>query len=598
MEILGICLLISGALILFISEAVRADLVAAIVLFALYFGGYLDSKEALSGFSNPAVLTVIGMFILSAGLVHTGLADRIANGIIGICGRSHSMITAAAMLTAGALSSFMNNIGAVAVLVPAMFTISRKAGISLSKLLIPVSFGSLLGGLVTLIGTPPNLLISAALPEHGFAPFRLFDFAPTGIAVLLIGTAYMVFIGRHLIPERQSAGDSAGAFPLEDYLAELAVPAGSPLAGKSLREAGLRSELGLNILRIARGRGENPVWSVPGADTRLEAGDLLLAQGNLAPLLGGKNAGRLEIRAEKKFSGEALAEEDFALAEVVIAPNSDLIGRTIRDIDARRALDGIVLAIKRGSKKLVRRLDSLRLEPGDVLLVQSRPQTIAELAKSPDFMIVSKVSPPVRATRKAPLALLILVAVLFTGGFTPVDISIAALAGAVLMALTRCVKIDEMYHSVDWKVVFLIACMIPLGIAMDSKHTGAADWFAGTFLQFAGNAGPLLVLAGLFLFTTLLTEIMSNAAAAVLIAPISISISNSMGLEPYPFLMAVAIGASTTFLTPIGHQSNVLVYGIGNYKFSDFPRVGALLNLLIFGAVLVLIPVFWPFRPL
>lgn len=589
--------IIGVALILFITEWIRADLVAICVPVVLVVAGIISADEAFTGFSNPAVITVIAMFILSAGLVNTGVADNIGRGLLAVCGSNPVAITIGTMIVVGIMSAFMNNIGAVAVMMPAMFAIAEKINYPVSRLLMPLSFGSLLGGLVTSIGTPPNLLISSALEQQGYAGFRLFDFAPTGLVMLAIGVVYMAFVGRRLIPIREASGVT-GEFGLDEYLTEITIPDASPYIGRNLRDVNLRGELGLNILRMTRDRAGRSYSYLPGPESRLEAGDRLLAHGALSTLLKEKQSGSLEISAERQFRDDDLRGDGIELAEVVISPNSDLIGHSIRSFDVRRFLNVLVLAIKRGGGHNTRDFATMPLRSGDVLLVQGKPTALAELAKRPDFLVVSRVKPERRDTRKAPIALGIMALAVLLAAFGVLHISVAAMAGVVLMAVTRCLPIEEIYQAIDWRVIFLIAGMIPLGLAMDDDHTGTASWLANGVLGVTGTSSPLLVLAVLFLFTTLVTEVMSNAAAAVLLAPISIAISTGMGLEPYPFLMAIAIGASTTFLSPIGHQSNVIVYGVGNYRFVDFPRVGAALNVLIFGAVLLVVPIVWPFRAL
>jgi len=598
MEHVLILAIIGCALLLFITEWLRSDLVAIAVMLTLPLTGLITAGEAFSGFSNPAVITVIGMFILSGGLVRTGVADWVAEMIIRGGGTNPTVLTIIIMLTVGGMSAFMNNIGAVAVMLPAMFIVAQHANYPVSRLLMPLSFGSLLGGLITVIGTPPNLLISMSLEDAGFAPFRLFDFAPTGLIVLAVGVVYMAFIGRRLIPIRETESDLTRQFKLQDYITEVVVPENSPLIGKSLRKSRIRAELGLNILRLIRKRAEQTVSRFPTAETVLQAGDHLVVQGDLAKLIQFKQSGALEIYAEKKFTDADLSGEGVELAEVVVAPNSALSGRTICDFDARRSLNILVLALKRRGQSVSDNFASISLEPGDVLLIQGSAQAIGNLTESDDFLVVSKLEPETRKIGKAPLAIGIMAVTILLAAFDILPIAVAAMLGAFVMTISGCLKLEELYRSVDWRVIFLIAGMIPLGLALDDQHTGTASWMAGHVVSTFGGFGPLVVLGALFLFTTLLTEVMSNAAAAVLLGPITISISTGMGLEPYPFLMAVAIGASTTFLSPIGHQSNVLIYGVGNYRFSDFARAGVLLNVIIFFVVLVAVPWVWPFTPL
>lgn len=588
--------LIGLALVLFASEVVRPDIVALGVALVLLLTGTVTIEEGFAGFSNPAVITVIAMFILSAGLVRTGVADSLARQIVRVGGTSPVRLTLAVMFTVGLMSAFMNNIGAVAVLLPAMFIIAERTQYPVTKLLIPLSFGSLLGGITTLIGTPPNLLVSIALEEHGYRSFLMFDFLPTGLAVLAAAAVYMVFVGRHLIPERK-AESLTGAYELQAYLSELVVPEGSPVAGKTIAESGIRPDLELTVLRVRRLGAAAEDAFVPEPSSILQEGDRLVVEGNLARLLD-REEPPLAIYARRKFTDEKLSGEGVQLAEVAIAPNARILGRSIDQGDIRRRWGVLALALRRRQQVLHERFIEVPLEVGDVLLVQGTPDALAELNRSLDFLIVNRLSGARRHLRKAPLALGIMAVAIGSAATGLLHISVAGMLGVLLMVLTGCVRVRDMYGDVEWRVIFLIAFMIPLGTAMDDGHTGTARWLADLILGWAGGYGPYMVLAAVILFTTLITEVMSNAAAAVLLAPIGIAIAEGLGLMPHPFLMGIAIGASTTFLTPIGHQANVLVYGVGNYRFADFPRTGALLNVVIFVVAMVVVPLVWPFEPL
>jgi di/tricarboxylate transporter len=590
--------LIGLALILFASEVVRPDIVALGVTLMLLLSGLITIDEGFLGFSNPAVITVIGMFILSSGLVRTGVADQMAKTIARIGSGNPAVLTLTVMITVGVMSAFMNNIGAVAILLPAMFIIAQQSGYPATKLLIPLSFGSLLGGLATLIGTPPNLLISIALEEHGFRGFRMFDFLPTGLAVMATGAVYMAVIGRHLIPARRQPENLTRRYELQDYLTDVVIPPGSPLIGKTLRDSGLRQNYGLTVTRVRRRSADSDVSFTPTPETTLREEDQLIVEGDVSQLLQFKGAGPLQIYASRKFTDENLTGEGVQLAEVAIAPNARILGSSINQGQIRRLYGVLVLALRRRGRTLQERFTLLPLEVGDVLLVQGTPDALQEVAKSSDFLVVNRLEQAVREPRKAPLALLIMTVSVALAATGLLHITTAAMLGVLLMALTGCVKMEDMYNDVDWRVIFLIAFMLPLGIAMDQEHTGTAGWLAGRVVDATGGYGPLVVMASIVLFTTLITEVMSNAAAAVLLAPVGIAIAQGMGLQPYPFLMAIAIAASTTFLTPVGHQTNVLVYGVGNYRFGDFARTGALLNLLIFLVTLLVVPLVWPFEPL
>jgi di/tricarboxylate transporter len=451
--------------------------------------------------------------------------------------------------------------------------------------------------LMTLIGTPPNLLCSMALEEAGFRGFRMFDFLPTGAVVMVTGMVYMGLAGRFLIPARAKAETLTQQYQLEGYLTELVVPEKSSLAGKTLAESRLREDLGLSVLRVRRGR-ERERKFVPAAATVLEVGDRLVVEGNLEALLRRKEGGPLRLYAQTKFDEAALTGEGVQLVEVAVAPGSALLGRSVNQGHLRRRFNVLVLALRRHGRPLREKFTSVPLAVGDVLLVQGVPEAIDEMARSPDFLVVNRLEHATRDTRRAPMALTIMGMTVLAAAAGWLHISTSAFLGVLLMASTGCVRVQDMYSAVEWRVIFLIACMMPLGIALDDAHTGTARWLAEWVVMWTGGHGPLVVMAVLFLFTTAVTEVMSNAAAAVLLAPIGVAIAVGLGLEPHPFLMAIAIGASTTFLTPIGHQANVLVYGVGHYRFSDFPRVGFGLNLLIFVVTMVVVPWVWPFIPL
>jgi di/tricarboxylate transporter len=588
--------LILAALIFFALEVTRPDIIALGVTLVLLLTGTVGIAEGFSGFSNPAVITVIAMFILSAGLVRAGVADWIARMVARAGGTSPILLTLLVMGAAGVMSAFMNNIAAVAVLMPAMFVIARQTGYPATQLLMPLSFGSLLGGLTTVIGTPPNLLVAIALEDAGWEPFRMFDFLPTGAVILAVGAAYMALVGRFLIPERESDSDLTETYELQDYLTELIVPEGSEFADKSLAESDVHSRLGLTVLRVQRESDEGRVFLTPSPNTVLRVGDRLVVEGSITDLVG--EASRpLDIYAETKLTAEALTNEETRLGEAAIAPGSRLVGTRIERGWIRRRYGVLVLALRRRGQTLRDRFISIPLEVGDVLLVQGPEQALAEMAGSRDFLMVNRLESKRRFPKKAPLALGSMAIAVGAAATGLLHISVAGLLGALLMVVTGCIRPEEMYRDIEWWVIFLIAFMMPLGIAMDDDHSGTARWLAELLVDAVGDYGPYVLLAGLIVFTTLITEVMSNAAAAVLLAPIGIAIAVGLGFEPYPFLMGIAIGASTTFLTPIGHQSNLLIYGVGNFKFSDFPRVGAPLNVIIFAVTMFIVPVVWPFTP-
>jgi di/tricarboxylate transporter len=497
------------------------------------------------------------------------------------------------MVTVGVMSAFMNNIGAVAILLPAVVTMARKASIAPSKLLIPLSFASLLGGNMTLIGTPPNILASSILDEYGgVPPFGFFDFLPTGLLVLTAGVLYMVLIGRQLLPERTIGGKVSQAYPLRDYLAEVRVGEESALLGKTVLESAIGETYGLNIVHIYSGNGV-PLFS--SSDHRLEAGDILLVEGSPTDVLAASKEEGLAPVPEWKF--EQLEQEAAAgvvdMVEVTLAPLGSLQGKTLKKVQFRGRYGLNVLAMRHQGQSMFSRLGDIPLRYGDVLLVEGPPEKVDLLRSDREFLVLDTPRFELRRTRKAPWAIGILLGVLalITVGVLPVPAGM--LVGALLMVLTNTLRMDEAYQSIEWKSVFLIAGMLPLGVAMEK--TGTALLLAEQITGLVGGWGPLAVMVGIFLLTGLVTEVISNAAATVLMVPIAIDAARTIEVLPQPFVMAVVLAASTSFLMPIGHQVNVLVFGPGGYKFLDYTRVGVWLNLIILILVAIAVPLIWPF---
>ncbi|MEJ2708664.1 MAG: SLC13 family permease [Anaerolineales bacterium] len=588
--VLGILL---GAVILFVTERLRVDVVALMVLVSLILTGLITPEEAFSGFSSPAVITVWAVFIVSGAIVRTGVADRLAQMLMRVAGNSQARMTAVIMLTVGVMSAFMNNIGAVAMLLPAVVTMARKAGIAPSKLLIPLSFASLLGGNMTLIGTPPNILASSILDDYGAVPpFRFFDFLPTGLLVLTAGVVYMVLIGRRLLPERTAGGEVSQAYPLQDYLAEVRVGDNSLLIGKTIQESAIGESYDLNVVHVYSGNGE-PLFST--SDHRLKADDILLVEGSPTDVLEASKEQGLVPKPEWRF--EQLEQEAATgvvdLVEVSLAPRGSLHGKTLKQVRFRERFGLNVLAIRHQGAAMLSRLGDIPLHFGDVLLVEGAPDKVDLLRREADFLMLDTPKFELRRTRKAPLAIGILAGVLVfvTAGVLPV--SAGMLVGALLLILTNTIRMEEAYQSIEWKSVFLIAGMLPLGVAME--NTGTALLLAEQITAVMGRWGPLAVLMGIFLLTALVTEVISNAAATVLMVPIAIDAARTIGVLPQPFVMAVVLAASTSFLMPIGHQVNVLVFGPGAYKFLDYTKVGVWLNVIILALVMIAVPLIWPF---
>jgi di/tricarboxylate transporter len=592
------------AIVLFATERLRVDIISMMVLLSLLLLGLIDIDEAFSGFSSPAVITVWAIYIVSAGLFRTGVADFIGQRILNVAGTSEPRLIGTIMLTVGTMSAFMNNIGATAVLLPAVSSIARRAKTSPSRLLIPLSFGSLLGGVTTLIGTPPNLLVSNALREAGLQPFGLFDYTPMGLIVMLSGALYMVIIGRHLLPRRQAYTDLTESYRVRDYLTEIRVLPGSPLVDKTVVESRLGQDYDLTIVGRAESQRRPPSVSsqqLPSrgrrrltmrGDDHIQESDVLIVRGDLDTILKIKETQGLEIVPDVELSDAELTTENTAVAEAIISTRSELVGKTLKELEFREKYRLTVLALWRHGEPIRRKLGDVPLDFADVLLVQGRRDRINLLRTDPNFLLLEPIELERRRTRKAPFALGIFGIMLMSVTAGWLHISAAAVLGAILMVLTNCLTMEEAYEAIEWKSVFLIAGMLPMGIAM--AKTGTAKFLADQIIAVVGPLGPQMIMVGLFILTTIITEFMSNAAAAVLVAPIAISAAIGLGADPRAFVMGVGLAASNSFIFPIGHQANVLVFGPGGYKFFDFTRVGLPLTLLIWGLMVFFLPLFWP----
>lgn len=589
--VLGI---LAVAILLFISERLRVDVVAMLVLVALVLTGLVTVEEAFSGFASPAVIVVWAVFIISAGLTRTGVADLIARQVVRLAGRSQLRLVALIMFAVGLMSAFMSNVGAAAILLPAVMSIAPETDIPPSKLLIPLAWAALLGGNVTMIGTPPNILASSILESYGgIEPFAFFDFAPMGIVVLTAGILYMLLVGRQLLPERTPGGGLADSYPVQEYLTEALVAEDSPLVGKTVQEADLERHHGLNVIHVHLCCQEGETVSAT-TEHRLQPGDELHLQATASAISdAAKTLGLTPVPDRTIQPWEPEPERSaFELVEVVLAPSSSLRCKTLQEIDFRSRFGLAVLAIRHQGETLFERLGDVSIDLGDSLLLQGSVDKINLLRHERDFMLLDMPPLETRRTKKAPVAVAILLGVLAVVAVGWLHVSAAMFIGALLMVLSGTLTMDDAYRSIDWKSVFLIAGMLPLGLAMQT--TGTAQLLADRIVALVGHSGPLAVMMGIYLVTGLLTEVISNAAAVVLAVPIAIDAALSLGANPHAFVMATVIAASTSFLMPIGHQVNVLVFGPGGYRFADYTRVGVWLNLILFILTALILPLIWP----
>ncbi len=583
--------IIAAAVVLFATERLRVDVIALMVLLTLALTGLVTPEEAFSGFSSAAVITVWAVYIVSGALFKTGVADIIGGRIIQLAGTSPVRLTALIMFTVGTMSGFMNNIGATAVLLPAVVGIARQAKIPASKLLIPLSFASLMGGKLTIIGTPPNILANDILAGRGLPTFAFFDITPLGAIIFGTGILYMVVLGRHLLPARQPVEERQAA-QLREYVSEVRVVPDSRLIGQTLMDSRLGADYDITVIAIIR---NGRVRTSLHPDTRILDNDLLLVEASLENLIRAKDELGFVIEAERTMGLEGLDPEEAHTVEATLAPRSPMVNRTLRHMRFRDRYGFTALAIWRHGEVITQRLRDVRLQFGDALLLQGPRRRLPSLQEGNEFLVLEPVMMELRRRDKAPLAIGIMGLVLVLVTFADFHISTAMVIGAVLMVLSGALSMDEAYQSIEWRSVFLIAGMLPLGIAMDK--TGTARLLADLMIDVMGTLGPIGVLAGIYVLAALITEPMSNAAATVLVAPIAIDTALGLGASPHSFVLAVVIGSATSFLTPVGHQANVLVFGPGGYRFFDYTRVGAPLNVALFTATMIAIPILWPLFP-
>jgi di/tricarboxylate transporter len=589
MEITLTLLILLVAVILFATEWIRMDLVSLMVLLAVALTGLVTPEEAFSGFSNPAVITVAAMFVLGAGISYTGAISTLGEHLIRMTGHNQTLMIASIMLTVAFFSAFINNIGATAILMPVIITMARKTSIPPSKLLIPLAFGSLLGGVCTLIGTPPNILINSLLQQYTGEGFRMFDFTPLGVLLLTCGIGYMSFFGHKLLPERKS-GTLTEAYQVKEYITEVEILEGSQLHGKTISQSMLERELNMKVRALLRNRQKFPQ---PKRNRKLYAGDILFLEGDPEGILKVRKEKGLAVVPERDNPLPGVSGRDIVVVEASLTSTSNMVGKTLRQERFADTHGLRVLAIWRSGAPVVRKVDHVILRFGDVLLLQGSEEKVRHLAQGHGFLVLGGVDPVSYRPRRAPIAVATIFGVILLAVFGAIPIVISATLGALIMVLTRCLTAKEAYDSIDWPILMLIAGTLPLGYAME--NSGAAKVLANIIIEGVGSFGPWIVLGAIFLITFCLTEVMSHAAAAVLVAPIAYNTAIDMAVSPQPFFMAVAVAASMCFMTPISHQSNALVMGPGGYKFLDYTKVGTPLNIMVWIIATLVIPLLFPF---
>jgi di/tricarboxylate transporter len=587
--------IIMVAVILFITEWLSVDVIGLVIISLFMVSGVLTPTEAVKGFSNNATVTIAAMFALSAAILKTGQLGAIGYYLSKVLMKSKTKGILLIMILTGVISAFINNTPVVAVFIPIILAASAKAKISASKILIPLSFASMFGGVCTLIGTSTNILVSSIAEEKGLQRFGIFEMAPLGLIFFATGCIYLIFFGSKLIPDRGAVEDLTQKFEMENYLTDIRLLPQAPSVGKIISESPIIKELEFDIIGFRRDKEE---FSELHYSEVLRAGDVLRLRANITQIKKIQAREGIEI-IEGKWKDENLNSKEVSIAEAIITPNSELHHKTISETRFKHQHEAIVLAIKGRKGILHEKLSQTVLKSGDLLLLRIKNEFLDDL-KNPErinespFLIISETEEKKPVKKKN---LLIVVSVLFLvvalAAFNIIPIMAGSIIGVTLLVIFRSITIKEVYKAINWQVIFLIAGAISMGTAME--NTGTAKLAAEQLFELFGNWGPIALLSILYFLSSILTEIITNSATAVLLAPIAISTADTLGVDARPFLFAIAFAASSSFLTPVGYQTNTMIYAAGNYKFTDFFRVGLPLNIIFWILATLLIPVFYDF---
>ena len=597
-DIIIVLFIILLAFILFVSEALPIDVVALTVLSMLLITGQLTPSEGISGFSNPAVITIAILFVLSHALQKTGVLEYLVIKINQLVSRSLVIGLAVYLVCIALASALVNNTAIVAIFMPVTIRMAEKYHISPSKVLMPLSYAAILGGTLTLIGTSTNLLVNSIFVNSGpYTPLGMFEFSRYGIFLLVVGLTYVVVIAYRILPSRTVTSSLTKSYHMGGYLTELKIGDDSPLVGGTTLDRQISQNYDVTILGIQRNK---KVLSTNLRETPLEAGDILLVRGSVENFFSMKEVEQVYMLTDEKLNQEELTKEENLLVECLVTNQSDLVGKSLMETNFRRRFGSFVLAIRREGDILRKKIAHVILRAFDTLLVYGSREKIREMRDSGEFIVLTELERSLRKHRFWWLSILVIIGAVLLAALSLVPILKGVIIGLAILLVARVITPLEAYNSINWQIIVLIGCLIPLGIAIQSS--GTAIMIGNTMvnlLQFVPeHQQATFLLAMVYLVAMILTEVSSNAATAIIMTPIALAASANLGLDPRPFIFAICYAASASFITPIGYQTNLMVYGPGGYKFSDYIRVGLPLSITLWVMAVILIPMLWPFTPL
>ncbi|HET8865038.1 MAG TPA: SLC13 family permease [Gracilimonas sp.] len=589
-EIIFVYALILLAVFLFINKRISFDITSLILLAILIVSGILTPKEGLSGFSNPATVTIACMFILSEGLRRTGALDIVGDYFFKLSKLNYRFAIFIIMLVIGVISAFINNTAAVAIFIPVIISLSKDLDKSASKLLMPMSFAAMFGGVCTLIGTSTNLLADSIATDNGLEGFGMFDFAPVGIIFFVVGFIYLFTVGINLIPERRKDESLTETFELQSYLTDVILLPNSPFVDTPLHNTKLIQDLDLDIVEVLDKDGTS---KSDRQNIKLQEKDTLRIRGSVKELNKLLNREDVLIKPNKNWEDKDFEVGNAQLVEAVIAPESSFEGKKLKNIELYHQYEALVLAIRQKGEIQQEHLPDIRMQSGTSLLLYAKKERVNDIKTAEEFVLATEIDVPDFKQSKIPVAIGIIAGVVGFAAFGILPIVATAICGVILMVLTGCLSNEEAYQSINWKVIFLLGGVLPLGIAM--QKTGAAQLLADGIITNFEALGPTAVLSAFFFLSMMLTNLISNQATAALLAPIAIEASTVINVNADPLLVAVTMAASLSFMSPIGYQTNTMIFGPGQYKFIDFVKVGTPLNILFWIIGTFAIPIFWPF---